>query len=369
MLFIISEFIQSLGAIFSKSSKGIALLGFFVLGYLAGSPNPQHTFDYQTYSIIYNTTTSNQNFYFEKGYSEIALWFSNHGLTYEQFRLFFAFMALIILYTGLIKFTKNAAMFTFLYGGTIFFYDAVQIRNLMMISLVIFGMSFLVNFSYRNAVISFMLIVLSAQFHSIGYIFLLVVVVRIVPEKIVNRGLAVVISITFILILMIQVTGTAPIMELVSKVLRGIIGSRANLQDKILNQYSYGSPTFKLLLVIISTLSSIFVTKILMANVSNKEITQKLNVLYSGLIISVITLPLLFLALDYSRIQRNAFLFFLIGCSVYFEKRDDSEEIVKSISVGTLCLLILVTCVLCVLTQIYIWGFSFLDTVPYLMKL
>lgn len=368
ILFIFSEIVQLINSFFKKGNQILGMLGLAVFAYIAGTPSPEHTYDYEVYSIFYYATHTGGTFNFERGYSEFALFCLNHGLSYEHFRLLFASLAMVVLYMGISRFTKNLSLFVFIYGITVFFYDAVQIRNLMMISLVILGMSFLINLNSKNVIIAIAIIILSAQFHTIGYIFLLIVIVRLLPEKIVTRSIYIVIFITIILMILVQVAGVSTITGLVSKSLGLFMGTRANLESKVLGQYNYGSPFLKLLLVSVSAIMTFFLENLYIRHMNSNQFSNKQQVLLSGSIVSIICLPTLFLALDYSRIQRNAFLFVIIGSALFFEEKKEIRNN-RKIEFSLIDVFLTVTCLICIVTQIYVWGVNFQQTIPYLIKL
>lgn len=362
IVFVLSEILEFITGLTTRKNKFFSALGFFTLAYTAGviNPGPAMSYDYPLYATFYNAGSN----YFEKGYSDFALFALQHGLSYEEFRYIFSIIAIVILYWGVARFTNNMALFISLYGCTVFFYDAVQIRNLMMISLVILGSSFLIDLSIKNIAISTALILFSAQFHTSGYFFLLIILVRILPKKIIKRSLYVVICVTILLTVIVSFTGTEVLTTLLTKPLNLIIGGRASLGDKLVGQYNYGSPVPKLITIIISTTCALIVQNMYFTSSGSNEEFKKQQILFSAMITAVLGLPLLLLAIDYSRIQRNAVLFILIGISLFFEQ--DKVEFKKNkISIVMWSVFVFA---LNVWAQIYIWGFQFQEIIPYLIK-
>ncbi|WP_334427475.1 MULTISPECIES: hypothetical protein [unclassified Levilactobacillus] len=205
MLFIFSELFQLLYQLVEKRSKLVGLFGILILGYLAGSADPATTSDYDTYQMVYSN--SNNGLYFERGYSYLSSFFFNRGWSYLDFRVLFCILASIILYIGVVRFTSNVAIFVFLYGITAFFIDATQVRNFMMVSLVILGSSFLIRLNLKNCMISVFFILLAAEFQSIGYVFLLIVLLRVLSKtlspKAYKYSLVAVFALTAFIMLMV----------------------------------------------------------------------------------------------------------------------------------------------------------------------
>ncbi|WIE01243.1 EpsG family protein [Latilactobacillus curvatus] len=367
MLFITSEFIQLIYQFFFKKSKLIGFLGLSILAYLGGTADPMTTTDYTMYSMQY-TNAAHGNFYFERGYSELGLFLYNHGLDYAKARIVFFILSTIILYIGVSRFTKNIALFSALYGITVFFNDATQVRNYMTISLVILGLSFLINNTIKNNIIAICLIILSAQFQSIGYFFLIVVIFvwlgNRLPEELVKKSVYIFLLLTILLIIFVKFSGVAAVVSLLTK-MASLVGGRANLVSKISGQYANGASFNQILLDSVATIFGVVTANVILntqSNVSDRFV--KVKILYMGVISSLIALPMLFLAIDYSRIQRNSFLFVLIIISIYFEKRRNITKNGIAIFVMTIS-----TCILYAGTHYLIWGEQFQKSIPFLMKL
>lgn len=361
MLFIVSELGQFIYKLFSKKGKLIGFFGLAVLAYLAGAA-PAQTSDYAVYEIYYELAPKGI-FYFERSYSELGVFFYNLGFDYAGYRLIFAFLSALILYIGVKRFTSNLALFSALYGVTVFFCDAVQIRNFMMISLVVLGISFLIESTPKDLLLAFFFIWLSAQFQSLGYLFFLVILVKIIPRKALRNSLLFVFLAIIFLMLLTKVLGISVLTSIMARVV-GLFSDRMNLVEKVSGQYNDGTTIVGFLLLTASTLMGLsFESFLLKQNIQDDLYGKKLQVLYSGVLVSAIALPTLFLAHDYSRIQRNAFLFILISIALYFEKADDSKS-KKWIMIGAT----LMVCFAYTLAHFHVWGLALLDSIPYLMR-
>ncbi|WP_056997003.1 EpsG family protein [Secundilactobacillus collinoides] len=175
MLFVITMLFCFISSLFIRNTRLIGFLAMMVLAYLAGDADPLTTIDYSVYLMHYNLLGFETS-PFEKGYTVLSQFFFYHGLNYAQFRLFFAFLAFVIMFIGVSLFTKKVALFAGLYGLTVFFNDATQIRNLMMIAITILGAGLLAKKNRIPKIFGVFALLIASQFHDLGFVFLLVIV-------------------------------------------------------------------------------------------------------------------------------------------------------------------------------------------------
>lgn len=356
MLYCLSELILFLYQIFKKNNSFIGFIGLIILGYFAGSPNPLYTYDYSMYWYQYNQTGLTGNFYFEKWYSELGLFFYKLGASYEEFRIFFALLATVILYIGVRRFTKNVALFAAIYGITVFVTDATQIRSYMMISIIIYAMSFLKELNLKNYMIFITLTIIAAQFQSSAYIFLLLLPIRIWVNK--GNHFWKIIIITIGCFFGFLIVGKSKIIQVLAW-LASFSNGRVNLIEKVSGQYNYGTSILRFIIIVGSTIMGLILAKYIYQQVNNSEA----KCLYSGLAFSVLTLPLLYIAADYQRLQRGSFLFLIIMISIFFEKKR------FSFSKEQLFFIILGMIGVCYITTISNVSGSFANSVPYILKI
>ncbi|MCV3324499.1 EpsG family protein [Pediococcus ethanolidurans] len=362
MIFLFSETFQFLYQFFFKKSRFIGAVGLSILAYLAinwGS----NALDYQTYSDIYYYDNQPGTYYFEKGYSMLGEFFLNHGFSYNDFRTLCIVLSLVVLFIAVNRFTKNIAFFTFFFGITAFFSDTTQIRNFMMISLVLLAFSFLINVTTKNILISVMVIILSAQFQSLGYIFLIAVGIRCLPlKRIADRPFETLgIMLLFMLVGLLVRTSLIKIISNVA----GLVSTRDSLVEKVSEQYTYGSNSVQLSLVIFSTILGFLIGTYLYKNIllENLQNEGKADTLYSGIVLSLFMLPLLFMAIDYARIQRGAWYFIMVTATFYFGQL--SIDIKKKWLVfGAF----VVTSIVFLLSYTFILGGPYRQSIPYLLQ-
>lgn len=370
MFFIFSEILQFAYQTFRRHSIIVGLLGMSFLAYLAGVANPSTTSDYQIYELVYNDPV-NRGIYFERGYDLVSQFFYNLGWSYASFRILFCYVAMLILFIGVLRFTNNIALFSAVYGITIFSIDATQIRNLMMIAIVTLGLSFLKTINIRNVSLSLVLILLAAEFQSLGYVFLLTIFLILVFSSSLKKNPRIHIIcfcvLSLIVILFLAFFGISKVSNLLVEI-AGVLGSRGNLVEKISGQYVYGSSVRNWLLTVISTFFGLFYSYGLYSSSvsSGDEVkTGKNNVIFWTAITSLLCLPLLFFAVDYSRIQRACFIFIIIEVSIY------SERYFLNVNKNKMVLYLVpaLVCTLYGVTHNLIWGPNFIHAIPYITQI
>lgn len=370
MLFIVSELVQLKYAISKKQNYIFGFFCMMILGLFAAITSPTHNADYTAYMNDYNISphVSSSSFHFEKGYTYFARFFYHVGFTYQQFRFIFALLCVVIMYFGVKRFTNNVTLFSFIYGVTLFVIDSVQIRNFMMVSLVVFGSSMLIDNSKRNIVIATIVILISGQFHSLGYLFLFVVLLRMFSFKFLLKNMYVFMGLSVFIMISINIIGIPTITKAVAFVI-SMLSNRSNIVSKIASQYNYGTVPIRYVAVAASALFGFatfgLIVKVLELN-NDKLLTNKLHVLYSGALISIIMLPTLSLANDYSRIPRASFIFIIIAIAIYYEMSDDLK-INKMRSLITFFIIII--CFMTGFSHFFTWGTAYRSNFLYLIGL
>lgn len=365
MLFVLTIVVSFVASLLFKKTRVIGALGFASLAWLAGTADGRTTTDYAVYkahfdSIGYEVSP------FEKGYAAMSAYFYHMGFDYAEFRLVFIFLAFIILFIGVNLFTKNVAMFTWMYGTTVFFNDATQTRNLMMISMVILGSALFYKFAVIGKCMGALLIIYSSQFHDLGFLFTLVIPIYFINLKILKRIEIWTITLSGLILFFMNIFGNSMIQWILVKFL-GSFSSRIDSASNVQNHFSRGSSSSIILLI--------WITVLLVLYLSNKFITSlskenqickidKLRMLYSGLFISITTLFLIVMSPDYSRISRNAFLFFIILAVIYC-----TEGKSKSILVKREVTLLVISLILVAYTHTFIWGPDYQNSIAYIAKL
>lgn len=127
--------------------------------------------DFSTYQWLYTAKIP----YGEPGYRLLTQLGYLLGLSYQQFRLILAALFLIILHRGVQKLTTHSAEFMAFYFCYPFFLDLIQLRNFMMMALLVYASHFLLTNTYRGVTLFTLLVLLGASFQILGVLYLLVV--------------------------------------------------------------------------------------------------------------------------------------------------------------------------------------------------
>ncbi len=341
-----------------------------VLGYLAAITSPTRNLDYQSYQTQYMITQHQPAaaWKFEKGYSWLNIFFGRLGFDYQAFRCVVCFLAVLIMYVGVRRLTKNTALFAGIYGITVFLLDATQIRNFIMVSFVVLAVSFLVDKSTFHLIVAFGLILLGAQFHSLGYIFLLLIPMRLIPFRVLYRYTMGLVSASLIIILGLKLVGVKPFLKVLAKIV-SLFVSRASVAQKIASQYGNGSVLVRYVAVVVATLMAFFLVWFLYRIISttqDERLLQTYQTLYRAMLLAVLMLPTLSLDDDYARIPRSLFLFAVIGIALFYENRE-KIKLDKMFSLVTF--VIIIVCIANSFTHLLMWGPAFRSSLVYLIHL
>lgn len=348
-----------------NDTRTVGLVGLMVLAYLAGAANPITTIDYSTYLVHYNALGWETS-PFERGYTQLALLFSNHGVSYAQFRVCFAVLAFVALFLGVCMFTKNVALFAGLYGVSVFFNDATQIRNLMMISIVILGAGFLAQDKPSLKILGVGILWLSTQFHDLGFVFfLLLVPLSFVKFKTLLKFYKIIVPLLFGLGFIFSITSNSSIIQIISNFLTRF-SSRNNSAQNVIANFGRGNSNSTTILMWVTLLLFSFALLMLVKIAGHSQLeTPKIKILFIGSAIAMLVAFLIVLAPDYSRISRNAFLFFLILMCVVVDQN------AISFSRNHLSRIFLLVSVLMLTTYVNttIWGPLYVNSIPYIARI
>lgn len=355
-----------LSSAFFKKTKFIGFLAMMVLAYLAGYANPMTTTDYQVYLTHYNSLGWEVS-PFEKGYTELTRIFANIGLNYAQFRICFAFASFLILFVGVYLFTNKIALFAGLYGSTVFLNDATQIRNLMMISLVILGSGLLAKNNYVWKLFGIAILLISTQFHDLGFAFALIIIpLSFFKLKSLTSAYKYTIIGSYVLGIILLTSSHISIVQLMATFLTKF-SSRSNSADNVLANFGRGNSLGTIIVIWISLLLVAVLIVVLIRACAKTGVSEsKLKILFICSAMSVIVNVLIVLAPDYSRISRNSFLFLLILICVTLE-----QQTVIYFNKSNFLKLFLTICVLMCTTYVNteIWGSTYYNSLPYLTQI
>lgn len=351
----------------TKYTKEIALFALSLLTIIVAFSSPDHNADFYSYQRYYHQTLSGV-FHFEYGFSLLILLFGKLGFDYLFFRFIVALLSGILLFMGLKRFTNNPSLVIVVYAITTFVVDTIQLRNYFALSILVLAMSFFIEQNKKQHYLGVALIIVAAQIQSIGYIFLLAPVVLYVIGRFEMATAKSVLSklplgMLFITVL-IQLTGFHWIVTLLTKAVSFMPTRGSVLISKISSEFAVGS-SWKLLLAISVSFVAVFYM-VLKEFWHDEIITRKAAVLVATLSVGLLTLPLITLAPDYTRIQRNVLFFAMIALGGMTDSKDNKvSKITLNLAFVSLLAVILFTGWI----NVYVWGPDLRREIMYLLML
>ena len=353
------------GTIF-RDTRIVGFLGMGVLAYLSGAANPLTTLDYPVYLQHYQLLGWETS-PFERGYTWMSKLFFDMGFNYAEFRLISMIITFLVLFVGVCIFTKKVALFTGLYGVTVFFNDATQVRNLMMIALVILGAGLMSKKNKFLRIVAMGIVLLSTQFHALGFVFLIFLIPLsfIGMDRLVRYFKPFYVT-SFVIGFIFAVLNTSSVLQLLAGLLEKF-SSRQDSATNLLTRYGRGNSFSTIALTWLSVILLIVTMRILMRNARQLGIyeSEQFKLVFIGSCVAIVSVFLIILAPDYSRISRNAFLFLLIMLCMVLERKRiiiSNRNLVKILTI--LSLLIVTT-----YANTRVWGSTYYDSIPYLAKI
>ncbi|MCK8604570.1 EpsG family protein [Leuconostoc citreum] len=358
------------GVLVPKNSK-ISILGWSYLGWLSvTAPTEYLTSDYNAYRSAYFDPLSFQGV-FEKGYTWLETIGYYFGLSFDQFRAVFAGIVVLSMYLAVSRFTKNHALFLSLYIMTFYSQDLIQMRSQFMMSLVLVAYSCLVGENHKKArlIIAVAIIMIAAQIHSSGYIFIIGILIYM-GSKYIETIAKLSLIISVVLSLIISVVFKSSIFIYIINILGRLTDRVEVLNDKLLVLFTDGTAFSLKIWYFIPLLLAwvIIVSMIYRGNVDKLKFgdNQKYKVLLSGVLVGFLGYSLLSIAPDYSRIFRHGMVFFLILLSAYIERNKN----IFSIRVHLSLIILMIPFVYFSFHSTSItWGPVAKQSPPYLLKI
>ena len=335
------------GTIF-RDTRIVGFLGMGVLAYLSGAANPLTTLDYPVYLQHYQLLGWETS-PFERGYTWMSKLFFDMGFNYAEFRLISMIITFLVLFVGVCIFTKKVALFTGLYGVTVFFNDAVQVRNKFL------------------RIVAMGIVLLSTQFHDLGFVFLIFLIPLsfIGMDRLVRYFKPFYVT-SFVIGFVFAVLNTSSVLQLLAGLLEKF-SSRQDSATNLFTRYGRGNSFSTIALTWLSVILLIVTMRILMRNARQLGIyeSEQFKLVFIGSCVAIVSVFLIILAPDYSRISRNALLFLLIMLCMVLERKRiiiSNRNLVKILTI--LSLLIVTT-----YANTRVWGSTYYDSIPYLAKI
>ena len=231
-IFACSLFLIAFG-IFKPKSKIVTIALFLFMWLLIGWNTDN--LDFENYFLKFNRFDGLEDLFSgnlnDPGYSIISILFKFLGFDYYQFKIFFSFISLALIYSTIRKFALYPALVSLCYFIFIFALDVTQFRNFISYSIVIYAFRFLFQEGRKGVIIYSILIIISSSIHSSSLFYILLLLTR----KNINLKIV-------LLILLFTYFGKSVIYQKYSMILE---------TEKLTNRYSQGVSIFALFSMII----------------------------------------------------------------------------------------------------------------------
>lgn len=354
---------------FLKKNRIFAVIAMAILAYISIYSNPQINNDYPVYETAYQAGSYSGEF--EWFYTKLAQLAFAHGMPYLNFRFWLIAVASILFVVGLIRLTTNPNFVIVGYALTAYFVDTVQVRNYVMLAMLLFAYSFLVKEKVLDRLVALFFGVLASGIHSLGFIFLIGMVLSLLPLKSLIRLVYLVVIAAAFLQVLYFITGPMIVVNLIAKVGEVFIG-RADFVTKVTTLYISGMSLNTIRIVFVSWLyfgtGLILILRGFIPNMEsyitlpvNHNLETKLKIILSVLVVGIAGLSLMNVSLDYSRIVRVSFVFELIGISMLkFPNERESNVILRTFAV-------IFVVIVAFYAQNIVYGQDFISKIPQLV--
>ncbi|WP_186727208.1 EpsG family protein [Leuconostoc carnosum] len=290
-----------------------ALFGVTILAYYAGTMQPDSSFDTLTYQNYYEQIGKSfqpfgvENQQFEVGFKILNILANQIGLSYGEFRLIFFYLSFFIILLALKKLDVNLSKFIALYSVFPFFSDVTQVRNFLMLSLVLFGYSFLKGGSRKNFVIATCLILIGASIQSFGYLFLIGLFLLRFSTTQLRQILLGLIPLYAVIAITVKLINPSIIIKFIAFATQ-ISGRKSFNTEAVVSGVGV---TSAIAYIIISTLLGVLVYII----TASDQIGNEKKILLALFLIQFLLFPLIMVSVtSFSRIVRGGFVTVLIIC-------------------------------------------------------
>lgn len=151
-----------------RNSKGLLVSTFLLYWVLifGNNNNP----DYLIYQRLYQFQSSK-----DAGYNLLAKIFNSVNISYNVFLAIVSFVCLLLIFSTVLRYTNNYSYIFLLYFAYPLMLDAIQIRNFIVMSIFIFAIRYLEEYSIKNILKYIFLICIASSFQITGLIYLPIV--------------------------------------------------------------------------------------------------------------------------------------------------------------------------------------------------
>jgi hypothetical protein len=316
-----------------------------VLAFLAANAGILGSVDYGTYSRGYTALSYSDTSQFEWGYTLLEKYTISWNLDYDQFRMVIFTISFLALFLAIKKLTSNVADFVWLFAIFPYINEANQVRNFAMIAFGILALSFYA--TNQKLLLPAVFIVVSASFHSLGYLFILIILFSKIVSKISMRFLMISSGVGLLasMFLLLFSSSTGFIGTLIAKVFILLGRSDGSNSSEIYNAYGAGAgSSTKIILSFLIIFILMIIYFLVMNNAFSNLINQQANILVIAVFItSLIGILLLPASVQNQRILRNGITLLLVLHSFLSALRRTNPSVVdkKTSALGDILIIII----------------------------
>lgn len=291
--------------------KGSSLLAACVMAWIAGTLEPNYSFDTAAYEMYYSF--SPQTHVFEQGYMHLSYFFYTHGMEYSSFRLLTFFVAYIVFYAIVVRVTDRPAQFFLIYGLVIFLNDATQVRNFFMFVTVLLAYMVLKETTPARVLLAIGLLLLAVSFQTTAlmYIVGMLLFVFIKNRQFGKRFVEIYFAFIALFSIAFIISGKSSVMSsLVSKL--NVVSNRSNVGQAVTAYSAGGFSRYTITYVI----SFVIAFALIYLIARNYEQIFHDNVYYHAMyiliLVGLVGVPFTIMSSGFERILRNSLIVFIL---------------------------------------------------------
>lgn len=322
MAYFLSVGLFLLNIIFAKSKRysnklGIIFIIFMWVLFWSNTNNP----DFFVYKAIYQNNANFTTQSLELGFILLVKLGNFIGASYHVFLMLITFVCFYLIHSTLKKITKELNLVYAMYFIFPFFFDVIQLRNFIVMSILIYSTKYLLNNNKVKYIIA-ILIASSFQIIAIAYLPFVIINVRKRFSKSLIRFLAIA-SIFLSVIILInskQIPFLTHILEFMNV---------SKLEIYFNSKTSYGFLLFwglQILSYSMMWLTNKLFKKYNLVNIDDGRKTNFIQLIYYFNLISFIFLPLFLLNSNFIRLIRNILILNYTSIAITYRSIDDRFE-------------------------------------------
>lgn len=303
MVFAIMALLFLLGMTLKKS-KCIYFLEFIFMWVILSFCENTKRFDYENYTLAFKrfgiqaASVSNS----EIGYQWLNRLFYGWGFGFEQLNMLLVFVSLLLVAATIPKYTKNISIVSSLYMIYPLFLNGIQIRNMIVASVILWGIQYLLLEEKRSVPKYILCVAVAVTFHSAAIIYLGLIAVVYCSERQIGT------------ISMLGLFVITSVFQFIYPFLQILFGQE-RLASKITDMNTY----FQVLLAVLWQASICIIVFFLSRHQKNHVagLIHKVN------LFMLIILPLYYIDFSMERLQRNILLLsFLVFANSFTDSGD-----------------------------------------------